>query len=57
MRIRSEQVLKLSDGAVQMYIRDPAGNLVELDWPDVNNLDGVGDAEHPSCSRRASPER
>ena len=22
-----------------MYIRDPAGNLVELDWPDVNNLD------------------
>jgi hypothetical protein len=22
-----------------MYIRDPAGNLVELDWPDVNTLD------------------
>jgi hypothetical protein len=24
---------------VQMYIRDPAGNLVEIDWPDVTTLD------------------
>ncbi|MDX6536702.1 MAG: hypothetical protein QOD37_1043, partial [Gaiellales bacterium] len=24
---------------VQMYLRDPAGNLVELDWPDVTTLD------------------
>jgi hypothetical protein len=22
-----------------MYLRDPAGNLVEIDWPDVNTLD------------------
>jgi hypothetical protein len=22
-----------------MYVRDPAGNLVELDWPDVTTLD------------------
>ena len=22
-----------------MYVRDPAGNLVELDWPDVSTLD------------------
>ena len=22
-----------------MYIRDPAGNLVEIDWPDVSTLD------------------
>jgi hypothetical protein len=22
-----------------MYIRDPSGNLVELDWPDVTTLD------------------
>jgi catechol 2,3-dioxygenase-like lactoylglutathione lyase family enzyme len=29
----------LPDGSVQMYIRDPAGNLVELDWPDVETLD------------------
>ena len=27
------------DGAVQMYLRDPAGNLVEVNWPDVTTLD------------------
>ena len=26
-------------GWVQMYIRDPAGNLVEIDWPDASMLD------------------
>ncbi len=26
-------------GWVQMYIRDPGGNLVEIDWPDVTTLD------------------
>ena len=26
-------------GWVQMYIRDPAGNLVEIDWPDAGTLD------------------
>jgi catechol 2,3-dioxygenase-like lactoylglutathione lyase family enzyme len=32
-------VRELPDGAVQMYIRDPAGNLVEIDWPDITTLD------------------
>lgn len=32
-------IYELPDGAVQMYVRDPAGNLVEIDWPDVNTLD------------------
>jgi lactoylglutathione lyase len=32
-------VRELPDGSVQMYIRDPAGNLVEIDWPDVSTLD------------------
>ena len=32
-------VYELPDGAVQMYLRDPAGNLVELNWPDVTTLD------------------
>lgn len=32
-------VRELPGGAVQMYIRDPAGNLVEIDWPDVSTLD------------------
>lgn len=30
---------ELPDGAVQMYLRDPAGNLLEVDWPDVSTLD------------------
>ena len=29
----------LNDGAVQMYLRDPAGNLVEVNWPDASTLD------------------
>jgi lactoylglutathione lyase len=32
-------VRELNDGAVQMYLRDPAGNLVELNWPDATTLD------------------
>lgn len=31
-------MFKLPDGAVQLYIRDPAGNLVEVDWPDFSTL-------------------
>ena len=26
-------------GWVQIYLRDPAGNLIEVDWPDVSTLD------------------
>lgn len=29
----------LPDDAVQMYINDPAGNLIEIDHPDVETLD------------------
>ena len=32
-------VYELPDGAVQLYVRDPAGNLVEINWPDVTTLD------------------
>ncbi len=35
----SPDVRELNDGAVQMYLRDPAGNLVEVNWPDVTTLD------------------
>lgn len=31
-------IRELPDGSVQMYIRDPAGNLVEVDYPDVSEL-------------------
>ena len=30
---------ELPDGAVQMYLRDPAGNMVEVNWPDASTLD------------------
>jgi lactoylglutathione lyase len=32
-------VRELIDGSAQMYLRDPAGNLVEVDWPDASSLD------------------
>ena len=35
----SPNVRELNDGAVQMYLRDPAGNLVEINWPDASTLD------------------
>jgi catechol 2,3-dioxygenase-like lactoylglutathione lyase family enzyme len=34
-------VYELPGGCVQLYVRDPAGNLVEIDWPDVGGLDPV----------------
>ncbi|PWU25477.1 MAG: glyoxalase [Candidatus Rokuibacteriota bacterium] len=37
-------------GWVQMYLRDPAGNLVEVDWPDVSTLPPDIQAE---CGRLA----
>jgi lactoylglutathione lyase len=38
-RTLAPDVRELPDGSVQMYLRDPAGNLVEIDWPDVSTLD------------------
>ena len=32
-------IYELPDGSVQFYVRDPAGNLVEIDWPDATTLD------------------
>lgn len=31
-------MFELPDGAVQLYLRDPAGNLVEASWPDATAL-------------------
>ncbi|MDF0597608.1 VOC family protein [Psychromarinibacter halotolerans] len=41
---------ELPDGGVQMYLRDPGGNLVEVDCPDVTKLDL---AEIPDMKRLA----
>jgi lactoylglutathione lyase len=35
----ASSIYELPSGEVQMYLRDPAGNLVEVDWPDVSTLD------------------
>jgi catechol 2,3-dioxygenase-like lactoylglutathione lyase family enzyme len=41
----AEGVVELPGGEAQMYLRDPDGNLVEVDWPDASTLDRnvVGD--------------
>ncbi len=33
------KVYELPCGAVQLYLRDPAGNMVEVNWPDAGKLD------------------
>jgi lactoylglutathione lyase len=33
------KMYEMPDGAVQMYFRDPSGNLIEIDHPDVSQLD------------------
>ena len=33
------EMYELPDGAVQLYLRDPGGNLIEVDWPDIEALD------------------
>ena len=54
----SPDVRVLNDGAVQMYLRDPAGNLVEINWPDASTLDRsvVTAMRHISDERPQSEE-
>jgi len=33
------RLVELPSGQVQLYFRDPAGNLIELNWPDAATLD------------------
>jgi YD repeat-containing protein len=35
----SPAVYELPDGAVQTYLRDPDGNRLEVNWPDIETLD------------------
>ncbi len=41
------RLYELPGGAAQMYVLDPAGNMVEVNWPDVGTLDRsvVGELE------------
>ena len=49
---------ELNDGSVQLYLRDPAGNLVELNSPDASTLDRsvVTDIRHVRDERPQSAE-
>ena len=38
-RAHTQPVWELPDGSVQLYARDPAGNLLEVNWPDASSLD------------------
>jgi catechol 2,3-dioxygenase-like lactoylglutathione lyase family enzyme len=38
-RAHGTAIWELPDGSVQLYARDPAGNLLEIDWPDASTLD------------------
>ena len=33
------RISELPDGSVQLYLRDPAGNLLEVDFPDASRID------------------
>ena len=33
------EIVELPSGQVQLYFRDPAGNLIELNWPEARPLD------------------
>ena len=33
------QLVELPSGQIQLYFRDPAGNLIELNWPDASAID------------------
>ena len=44
-------VNELPDGCVQMYLRDPAGNLIEIDWPDVETLDRCAHSRDEAVDR------
>jgi lactoylglutathione lyase len=47
---------ELPDGSVQMYLRDPAGNLIEVDWPDARTLDAALRAELVKLSDSVAQE-
>lgn len=34
-----QRVYELPEGALQLYLRDPAGNMVELNYPNVDDID------------------
>jgi catechol 2,3-dioxygenase-like lactoylglutathione lyase family enzyme len=51
---------EMPDGAVQLYLRDPAGNMVEVDYPRATDLDATLAARLerlPTKDRHSAPAR
>jgi lactoylglutathione lyase len=38
-RTHSTPVWELPDGSLQLYARDPSGNMLEVNWPDASTVD------------------
>ena len=47
-------VNEMPDGSVQMYLRDPGGNLLEVNWPDASSLDSKRIKEWKKLAERHS---
>ena len=48
------ELVELPSGQVQLYFRDPADNLIELNWPDADTLDR---SRYPELRRLAERSR
>jgi catechol 2,3-dioxygenase-like lactoylglutathione lyase family enzyme len=48
------QLVELPSGQLQLYFRDPAGNLIELNWPDADSIDR---SHYPELRRLADHVR
>jgi len=44
------ELVELPSGQVQLYFHDPAGNLIELNWPDADQIDR---SRYPSLGKLA----
>jgi lactoylglutathione lyase len=44
------RIVELPSRQVQLYFRDPAGNLIELNWPDADSIDR---SRYPALQRLA----
>ena len=51
-----ESLYEMPDGAVQLYFRDPGGNLVEVDHPDVSLLDRSLFGDRLKCLAEVHPQ-
>jgi catechol 2,3-dioxygenase-like lactoylglutathione lyase family enzyme len=49
-RTHGQHLRALPSGQIQLYLRDPAGNLLEVNWPDVETLPDDLKADLPNLA-------